>query len=142
MTCPIEDVECIHLHEWLDERGVPHEHIPNESRSGKKEAVIRGKKLKDMGVSRGYWDYDIYIPVLDLDRKIGAYELVKVEMKRANKNLSTVSKEQKDWGKIYEKSGIKGKICYGAVQAEEYIENLYLEINGEPLKEKRKKVEF
>lgn len=139
---PKEDAECIDFHKWLEDRGVPHEHIPNESRSSKRDAVIRGKKLKDMGVSKGYWDYDVYIPVLDLDGKVGAYELVKVEMKRASKKLSTVSKEQKDWGKIYEQAGIRGKICYGAEQAEEYIETLYLDINGKPLKEKKKKVTF
>lgn len=134
--CPIEDVECQYFHNWLDERGVPHEHIPNESRSGKKDAYIRGRKLKSMGVSSGYWDYDIYIPVLDLDDRIGGYELIKIEMKRAKKSLSKVSPEQKQWGKIYELSGIDAYICYGAEDAEKVVVEKYEKINGKKIAKK------
>lgn len=134
--CPIEDVECQHFHNWLNERNVPHEHIPNESRSGKKDAYIRGRKLKSMGVSSGYWDYDVYIPVLDLDGKVGGYELIKIEMKRAKKSLSKVSPEQKWWGNIYEMSGIKCYICYGAEEAEKIVEDVYEQINCEKMSKK------
>ena len=133
---PIEDVECQNFHAWLDERNIPHEHIPNESRSSKRDAAIRGRKLKSMGMSAGYWDYDIYIPVLDVNNRVGGYELVKVEMKRAKKSLSTVSPDQKKWGAIYEKAGIRCSICYGAEKAEEYIEMIYEEINQTKLKKK------
>lgn len=136
VECPIEDVECQYFHNWLDERGVPHEHIPNESRSGKKDAYIRGRKLKSMGVSSGYWDYDVYIPVMDLDGKVGGYELIKIEMKRAKKSLSKVSPEQKWWGNIYELSGIKHFICYGAEEAEKVIEDIYEQINCEKMSKK------
>ena len=133
---PIEDIECRDFHHWLDERNIPHEHIPNESRSSKRDAYIRGQKLKSMGVSPGYWDYDIYIPVLDLDDKIGGYELIKIEMKRAKKSLSKVSPEQKQWGKIYELSGIDAYICYGAEDAEKVVVEKYEKINGKKIAKK------
>ena len=137
---PIEDKECEMFHHLLERVGIRHEHIPNESRSSKKDAAIRGRKLKSMGVSKGYWDYDVYIPVLDMDDNTGAYELVKIEMKRAKKSLSTVSAEQKVWGKVYEMAGIRCKICYGADDAWKYIQEVYEDINGVQLKPK--KVEF
>lgn len=136
MNAPLEDVECQMFHAWLDINNIPHEHIPNESRSSKRDAMIRGRKLKSMGVSSGYWDYDVYIPVLDVDGKIGGYELIKIEMKRARKNLSKVSEDQKKWGKIYEMAGIKGFICYGAAKAEEVVSEVYEQINFEKLKAK------
>lgn len=134
IECPIEDVECQIFHKWLDQRNIPHTHIPNESKSQTKAAIIRGKKLKDMGVSAGYWDYDVYIPVIDLDGEIGGYELLKIEMKRAKKSLSTVSASQKRWGVIYEQAGIECYICYGAEAAEQVVEDVYERINQEKLK--------
>lgn len=135
-SAPIEDQECKDFHNWLDERDIPHAHIPNESRSSDKYAAIRGAKLKKMGMSAGYWDYDVYIPILDIDNEVGGYELVKIEMKRAKKSLSTVSKAQKDWGKIYEKTGLRCFICYGAEKAEEAVENVYFDINQKKLSKK------
>ena len=134
VECPIEDIECEVFHNWLEQFDIPHTHIPNESRSSKRDAVIRARKLQKMGVSSGYWDYDVYIPVLDLDDDIGGYELIKIEMKRAKKSLSTVSANQKKWGKIYEMTGIEGYICYGAEEAEARIEEVYERINQEKLK--------
>ena len=134
VDCPIEDIECEVLHNWLELYDIPHEHIPNESKSQTKAAIIRGKKLKRLGVTPGYWDYDIYVPVLDVDGTIGGYELIKIEMKRAKKSLSTVSAAQKKWGKIYELAGIEGYICYGAEEAENRISEVYERINHEKLK--------
>ena len=139
-SCPIEDFECIYFHNWLDERGIPHAHIPNESRSGRKDAVIRARKLKSMGVSAGYWDYDVYIPVLDVDNNTGGYELIKIEMKRAKKSLSKVSDAQKKWGEIYDMTGIENYICYGALAAEYLVEEVYERINNRKLE--KKPVEF
>lgn len=134
MNAPLEDVECQMFHSWLDLNNIPHEHIPNESRSSKKDAYIRGRKLKSMGVSSGYWDYDIFVPVLDPDNKVAGYELIKIEMKRARKNLSSVSPEQKSWKKIYEMAGIECYICYGAEDAEDKVSMVYERINLKKLK--------
>lgn len=140
VECPIEDIECEVFHNWLELYNIPHTHIPNESKSQTKAAIIRGKKLKRMGVSPGYWDYDVYIPVLDVDGSLGGYELVKIEMKRAKKSLSTVTKSQKDWGEVYELTGIEKYICYGAEEAEARVSEVYARINQEKLK--RKPIDF
>ena len=136
IECPIEDIECEVFHNWLELYNIPHTHIPNESKSQTKAAIIRGKKLKRMGVSPGYWDYDVYIPVLDIDGSIGGYELIKIEMKRAKKSLSKVSADQKEWGKIYELAGIEGYICYGAEEAEARVMEVYWRINQEKIVQK------
>ena len=140
IECPIEDIECEIFHSWLEQYGIPHTHIPNESKSQTKAAIIRGKKLKRMGVSSGYWDYDIYIPVLDLDGEVGGYELIKIEMKRAKKSLSTVTKNQKEWGSIYELAGFECYICYGAEAAEQVVAEVYERINQSKLM--RKPIDF
>ena len=117
---PIEDVECETFHDYLELKKIPHAHIANESRSSSKNAVIRGAKLKKMGQSKGVWDYEIYLPVYGIAGSIDAYELIKVEMKR--RKGGTVSPEQKEWGKIYEKAGIKCKVCKGADEAIAFVE--------------------
>lgn len=118
-SVPLEDVECQNFHRWLDARNIHHTHIPNESRSSKKDAYIRGRKLKSLGVSKGYWDYDIYLPVYDYENRVAQYVLVKIEMKRTK--YSTTSEEQKKWGRIYKKAGIPCAICKGAEEAEKMV---------------------
>lgn len=134
VECPIEDIECEVFHNWLELYGIPHTHIPNESRSSKRDAVIRAKKLKRLGVSAGYWDYDVYVPVVDVDDTVIGFELIKIEMKRAKKSLSTVSAKQKWWGNIYDMTGIECYICYGAEAAEQVVSEVYERINQEKLK--------
>ena len=111
IECPIEDIECEVFHNWMEQFNIPHTHIPNESKSQTKAAIIRGKKLKRLGVSSGYWDYDVYVPVIDVDDTVIGFELIKIEMKRAKKILSTVSAKQKWWGNIYDMAGIECYIC-------------------------------
>lgn len=136
LECPIEDIECEVFSNWLRLSGIPHTHIPNESRSSKRDAYIRGAKLRKMGVSSGYWDYDVYVPVLDVDGELGAYELVKIEMKRVKKSLSKVSEDQKKWGKVYDMAGIPNYICYGAEDAIDAVKSVYETINCSKLVKK------
>lgn len=133
-VCPTEDEECKAFSAWLKYRGVPHTHIPNENAGGytpadRRRMMLRMKKLKAMGLSAGYWDYDIYIPVKDLDGIISTYELVKIEMKRFKGG--TVSQQQKDWQKIYEATGIPCKICKGFDDAKQFVEACMARINCE-----------
>ncbi len=117
---PIEDDECIVFHRWLELRNIPHAHIANESRSGSKNAMIRGAKLKKMGQSRGYFDYDVFIPIKGVNDEVDCYELIKIEMKR--KKGGTVSAEQKEWQRIYELAGIPARVCKGAEEAIKFVE--------------------
>ena len=122
MNIPLEDDECIKFSQWLSYNKIPHCHIANESRSGSRNAMIRGAKLKRMGQSRGVWDYEVYLPIKGVTGTIDCYELVKIEMKRIKGG--TVSTEQKIWGRIYEKAGITCKICKGADEAIDFIKSL------------------
>jgi hypothetical protein len=118
---PTEDQECEVFVQWLKLNNIPHAHISNESRSGSKNAMIRGAKLKKMGQSKGYWDYDIFVPIKGINRSIDCYELIKIEMKR--KKGGTISPEQKEWQKIYQLAGIPCKICKGADEAIDFVKN-------------------
>ena len=115
--CPLEDEECRVFAMWLKIMKVPFAHIANESRSHGRNAVIRGAKLKVMGQSRGYWDYDVFVPKGD------GFKLIKIEMKR--QKGGTVSPEQKEWGKVYEKAGIPCKICRGAEEAMDFVKEIW-----------------
>ena len=116
---PLEDDECIAFSNWLKLNNIPHAHIPNESRSSSKSAIIRGAKLKKMGQSRGVWDYEVYVPIKGITGDVDCYELLKIEMKRRQGGV--VSAEQKQWGKIYELAGLSCKICKGADEAIKFV---------------------
>lgn len=123
-TFPLEDAECIRFANWLRHKHpeIKFTHIPNESRSSSKNAIIRAKKLKAMGVERGAWDYELFIPVYDIDNEIADYQQLKIEMKRQRGGGSTTSPEQRAWGKVYETAGIPCRVCYGADDAIKFVE--------------------
>lgn len=123
---PLEDDECIAFSQWLTLKGIPHAHIANESRSSSRNAMIRGAKLKRMGQSRGVWDYEIYIPVKGVTGAVDSYEPVKIEMKRVKNGR--ISLEQKKWGEIYNKAGLRCKVCKGAKDAIKYVEEVIASI--------------
>lgn len=122
-TVPLEDIECFAFVDWLNKYApdVKYAHVANESRSSKKDAAIRGRKLQRMGQKRGVWDYELFIPIYDVDGEIGTYQEMRVEMKRQRGGGSTTSKEQKDWQKIYDAAGIPNKICFGADEAIKFV---------------------
>lgn len=131
-TCPIEDEECFTFHGWLELHNIPHTHIPNENAGSqdpkeRRRMMLRMKKLLKMGLSKGFWDYEIFLPVFDCDGKVATYEIIFVEMKRLKG--STTSREQLDWGKIYEKAYIKHKVCKGAEEAIKFVKACALEIS-------------
>ena len=132
---PIEDVECFDFVDWLNKFApdVKYAHVANESRSSKKDAAIRGRKLQRMGQKRGVWDYELFIPIYDVDGEIGEYQEIRIEMKRQRGGGSTTSKEQKDWQKIYESAGLPCKICFGADEAiafvKQYVQRLQFDDN-------------
>lgn len=122
MNVPLEDDECFAFHQWLELKHIPHAHVANESRSSGRNAAIRGAKIKRMGQARGVYDYEIFLPVKGITGTIDCYQEVRVEMKR--QKGGTVSPEQKEWQKIYDKAGIPNAVCKGAEEAIKYIEGL------------------
>lgn len=123
---PLEDVECFNFVDWLNKYApdVKYAHVANESRSSKKDAVIRGRKLQRMGQKRGVWDFELFVPIYDVDGEIGTYQELRIEMKRQRGGGSTTSAEQKEWGKIYDAAGIPTKICFGADEAIAFVKQL------------------
>lgn len=122
-TVPIEDKECIDFVDWLDKYApdIKYAHIANESRSSDKNAAIRGSKLRRMGQKRGVWDYELFIPIYDVDGELGIYQEIRIEMKRRRGGGSTTTKEQKEWGEVYKCAGIPCRVCFGADQAIEFV---------------------
>lgn len=116
---PLEDDEAIALADYLRAARIPFCHVANESRGNTKAAVIRGRKLKRMGQSKGVWDYEVFIPAKGITGRIDAYQEIRIELKR--KKGGTVSPEQKEWGKVYEKAGIPCRVCKGAEEAIKFI---------------------
>lgn len=125
---PLEDDEAKVFADWLRAVHIPHTHIANEMGGSTKTAKLRAMKAKRMGQTAGVWDYEIFIPVLNIDGDVDAYQEVRVELKR--KKGGTVSAAQKEWGKIYELAGIPCAICKGAEEAIEFIKNNMELING------------
>lgn len=129
ISVPLEDDECKIFHKWLSIEGIPHCHVANESRSSAKNAMIRGAKLKSMGQAKGVWDYEIFLPIAGITGYTDAYQEIRIEMKR--QKGGTVSQEQKDWQKIYEKAGIPCKVCKGADEAIKFVKQQIAIIRGE-----------
>ncbi len=83
--CPLEHDECLDLVQWLRERMIVFVHIPNEGL----RSVIEGRKLRAIGLHRGFPDYLIFRP----EGKAGTA----LEMKRI-KGSDPPKNEQLEWG--------------------------------------------
>lgn len=125
---PLEDDEAIALADYLRATKIPFCHVANESRGNTKAAMIRGAKLKKMGQMRGVWDYEIFIPAKGITGRVDAYQEIRIELKR--QKGGTVSPEQKEWGKVYEKAGIPCRVCKGAEEAIKFINEVKKEMEG------------
>jgi hypothetical protein len=81
-----------------------------------------GAKLQRMGSKNVvYGDYELFIPIYDVDGENWHIPRNTIEMKRQRGGGSTTSKEQKDWQKIYDAAGIPTKICFGADEAIKFV---------------------
>lgn len=123
---PLEDDEAIAFTDWLRAMHLPHTHIANEIGGSTKVAKIRAIKAKRMGQTAGVWDYEIFLPVVNIDGEIDAYQEVRVELKR--RKGGTVSPAQKKWGLIYAAAGIPCKVCKGAEEAILFVKAILKEI--------------
>lgn len=116
VDCLTEEQECFVFVQWCRLNNIRLAHIANESRSGSKSAMIRGAKLKRMGQSKGYWDYQVFVPQNEDKTK-----MIIIEMKR--EKGGSVSPEQKEWGEVYKSAGIPCKICKGAYEAIDFVKS-------------------
>ena len=126
---PLEDDEAVVFADWLRAMHIPHTHIANEVGGSTKSAKLRALKAKRMGQTAGAWDYEIFIPITNIDGDVDAYQEVRVELKRTKGG--TTSPAQKEWGKVYELAGIPCAICKGAEKAIEFVNSVIKEIKEE-----------
>lgn len=124
---PLEDDEAMAFHQWLQIRGIPHTHIPNEMGGSTRAVKVRALKMKKMGTSKGFPDFLVFIPIQGVTGRTDCYQMCAIEMKR--QKGSTTSKEQKEWLKTIELAGIPSTVCKGAGEAIEFVNNIRKEIN-------------
>ena len=109
---PLEEQEQMKFVSWLRVKKIRHIHIANERMC----SVVYKKKLKALGTYAGFPDLMIFL----------ANRTLCIEMKRSDKRLSRVSKEQSEWLEFLNllDEG-SAKVCYGADEAIEFVkENL------------------
>ena len=126
---PLETDEQIAFVQWLRLRGFKFFHCPNEMGGQSRSLKVRAVQMKRMGVSKGVPDLFVFIPVTGVNGRIDAYQMLAIEMKRAQKG-SNVSAEQKEWLKTLNLAGVPSKVCKGAEEAVKFVEGLEREING------------
>lgn len=109
---PLEEQEQMKFVSWLRVKKIRHIHVANERMC----SVVYKKKLKALGTYAGFPDLMIFL----------ANRTLFIEMKRSDKRLSRVSKEQSEWLEFLNllDEG-SAKVCYGADEAIEFVkENL------------------
>ena len=106
------------LCEWLDLKRLSYFAVSNENNMSflnKKTAAIQGSKLKQVGKKKGAPDLQVHLPGL----------VVFIEMKRTiqkGKSKPVASDEQKEWIEKLNALGHPSKICYGWLEAKDFVE--------------------
>ena len=125
---PLEDEEAVAFADWLRARQFPHTHVANEIGGSSKAAKMRSIKAKKMGQMAGVWDYEIFIPIIDKDKGVTAYQEVRIELKRRKGGRTTA--EQRKWGGVYTAAGIPCAVCKGAQEAIRFVLAIEQVVNG------------
>lgn len=108
------------LVQWMTIKSLTFASVPNEnnmSSLNKKTAMIQGAKAKASGKRKGFPDMLIFLPGL----------VIAIEMKRAiqkGKAKPVASPEQKTWIENLNNLGHPAKICFGWIEAKEFIESI------------------
>jgi hypothetical protein len=119
---PLEQDEQIAFVQWCRLKGIIVHHSGNEISGSTKALKIRAIKMKRMGTSKGFPDLLVFVPIKGATGEVDSYQPLAIEMKR--QKYSTTSKEQKEWLKILEMAGIPSRVCKGAGDAIEFVENM------------------
>lgn len=111
-TIPTEKAEHLKFVYWLNLKHLHFNHTANE----RKTTARQGAELKRLGVKKGFPDISIYL----------SNKVLFIELKRAVKSKSKVSKEQSNWIEFFNTLPYaKARVCYGAEEAIKFvIENL------------------
>lgn len=119
---PLEQDEQIAFVQWCRLKGIIVHHSGNEISGSTKALKIRAIKMKRMGTSKGFPDLLVFVPIKGATGEVDSYQPLAIEMKR--QKHSTTSKEQKEWLEILEMAGIPSRVCKGAGEAIEFVENM------------------
>lgn len=119
---PLEQDEQIAFVQWCRLKGIIVHHSGNEISGSTKALKIRAIKMKRMGTSKGFPDLLVFVPIKGATGEVDSYQPLAIEMKR--QKYSTTSKEQKEWLEILEMAGIPSRVCKGAGEAIEFVENM------------------
>ena len=119
---PLEQDEQIAFVQWCRLKGIIVHHSGNEISGSTKALKIRAIKMKRMGTSKGFPDLLVFVPIKGATGEVDSYQPLAIEMKR--RKYSTTSKEQKEWLGILEMAGIPSRVCKGAGDAIEFVENM------------------
>lgn len=117
-ACPLEHDEQVRVFgwaQWQHWQGVAIGNflaaVPNGSALTKRGGVcIQSAKLKAEGVQVGFPDLMLLLP------SKGKHGLF-IEMKRRDKRVSRVSKEQLNWIDRLNQAGYQAQVCYGSDEA-------------------------
>lgn len=105
---PYEEQEQKAFVKWLRVQRIRHIHVANERMA----SVQYKKKLKALGTYAGFPDLMIFLP----------HRILYVEMKRADKKVSKVSREQKEWIEflnMFDEGS--ARVCYGSGEAINFV---------------------
>jgi hypothetical protein len=112
---PYESWEQAKLATWLDRTGALWCHVANERNTGMRQ----GARLKAHGVKKGVPDILVFgVPA-------GCqYNGLAIELKRVKAAGSRASREQKEWLERLTAAGWAARVCYGHLEAIEWLESL------------------
>lgn len=116
---PKEEDEQIAFVSWCKLNNIVCHHCANEIGGSTRALKLRAIKAKKMGTSKGFPDLLVFVPIKGINHRIDAWQMLAIEMKR--KKHSSTSKEQKEWLKILELSGIPSRVCKGAEEAVAFV---------------------
>lgn len=129
---PLEEDEQIAFVQWCRLNHILVHHSGNEIGGSTSAMKARAVKMKKMGTSKGFPDLLLFLPVKNLiNGRVDAYQPIAIEMKR--QKGSTTSPEQKEWLRIFEKSGIPCAVCKGCEKAIEFVREQMAEISGDEI---------
>lgn len=121
---PLEQDEQMTFVEWCHLQGIKCHHSANEVGGSTNEMKRRAVKMKRMGTSKGFPDLLVFVPLKGVYGEVDSYQPLGIEMKR--QSGSTTSKEQLLWLEILEMAGIPSRICKGAGEAIEFVQEYML----------------
>lgn len=116
---PKEEDEQIAFVSWCKLNNIICHHCANEIGGSTRALKLRAIKAKKMGTSKGLPDLLVFVPIKGINHRIDAWQMLAIEMKR--KKHSSTSKEQKEWLRILELSGIPSRVCKGAEEAVAFV---------------------